>query len=172
MLQERSHHNKKPRHCNERKPMCGNEDPVQPPPPQKRICMLLCLATQSCLTLCDPMGRGTWKATVRGDSPGKNTGVGCHGLLLRMFPTRGSNPSILHCRQILYQLSHKGILVYAKSSLDNVICYCLPYVTTIHIPRPFRINLTPPWRVPRLTSSQHQFQVPGSPKSWKKEQQQ
>ena len=36
------------------------------------------------------------------DSPGKNTGVGYHSLL------QGSNLSLLHCRQILYHLSHQG----------------------------------------------------------------
>ena len=36
------------------------------------------------------------------DSPGKNTGVGCHFLLQRIFPTQGSNPCLLHCRWILY----------------------------------------------------------------------
>ena len=40
------------------------------------------------------------------NSPGKNTGVGCHSLLQRIFPTKGSNPG-LHCRQILYHLSHR-----------------------------------------------------------------
>ena len=39
-------------------------------------------------------------------SPGKNTGVGCLFLLQGIFPTQGSNPD-LHCRQILYQLSHQ-----------------------------------------------------------------
>ena len=42
------------------------------------------------------------------DSPGKNTGVGSHSLLQGVFPTQGSNPSLLHCRKILYHLSHKG----------------------------------------------------------------
>ena len=42
------------------------------------------------------------------DSPGSNTGVGCHFLLQGIFPTQGWNPGLLHCRQILYQLSHKG----------------------------------------------------------------
>ena len=37
--------------------------------------------------------------------PGKNTGVGCHSLLLGIFPTQGSNPGLPHCRQILYRLS-------------------------------------------------------------------
>ena len=39
------------------------------------------------------------------DSPGKNTGVGCHFLLQGIFLTQGSNPGLLHCRKILYQLS-------------------------------------------------------------------
>ena len=42
------------------------------------------------------------------DSPGKNTGMGCHALQQGIFPTQGSNPSPLHCRCILYLLSHQG----------------------------------------------------------------
>ena len=42
------------------------------------------------------------------DSPGKNTGVGCQFLLQWIFPTQGSNPGLLHFRQRLYPLSHKG----------------------------------------------------------------
>ena len=42
------------------------------------------------------------------DSSGKNTGVGCHLLLQGNFPTQGSNPGPLHCRQTLYHLSHQG----------------------------------------------------------------
>ena len=38
----------------------------------------------------------------------KNTGVGSLCLLQGIFPTQGLNPSLLHCGQILYQLSHKG----------------------------------------------------------------
>ena len=38
----------------------------------------------------------------------ENTGVGCHALLQGIFSTQGSNPSLLHCRQILYCLSHQG----------------------------------------------------------------
>ena len=36
---------------------------------------------QSCQTLCDPMDCTLPCSSVRGDSPGKNTGVGCHFLL-------------------------------------------------------------------------------------------
>ena len=41
-------------------------------------------------------------------SPGQNIGVGSLSLLQGIFPTQGLNPDLLHCRQILYQLSHKG----------------------------------------------------------------
>ena len=53
--------------------------------------------------LCSPPG-----SSVYGDSPGKNIGVGCHALLQGIFPVQGSNPGLLHCRQILYHLSHQG----------------------------------------------------------------
>ena len=39
-------------------------------------------------------------------SPGKSTGVGCHALVLGIFPAGGSNLGLLHGRQILYCLSH------------------------------------------------------------------
>ena len=42
------------------------------------------------------------------NSPGQNTGVGRLSLLQGIFPTQGSNPGLLHCRQILYQLSDQG----------------------------------------------------------------
>ena len=42
------------------------------------------------------------------NSPGQNTGVGSLSLLQGIFPTQRSNPGVPHCRQILYQLSHKG----------------------------------------------------------------
>ena len=41
------------------------------------------------------------------DSPGKNTGVGCHFLLQGIFPNQESNLDLLHCRQVLNQLSYK-----------------------------------------------------------------
>ena len=66
------------------------------------------LIAQSCLTLCDPMDCSLPGSSVYGDSPGKNTGVGCHALLQGIFPTQESNQGVLHCRQILYQLSYQG----------------------------------------------------------------
>ena len=61
---------------------------------------------QSCLTL-RPHGLSSpW------NSPGQNTGAGGLSLLQGIFPTQGSNPGLLHYRQILYRLSHKGSPVY------------------------------------------------------------
>ena len=40
------------------------------------------------------------------DSPGKNTGMGCHALLQGIFPTQRLNLGLLYYRQILYYLGH------------------------------------------------------------------
>ena len=69
---------------------------------------VLCLVAQSCLTLSDPMDRSPPGSSVRGNSPGKNSGGGCHVLLQGSFLTQGSNWGLPHCRQILYHLSHQG----------------------------------------------------------------
>ena len=60
--------------------------------------------TQLCPTLCDSATR----LLCPWDSPGQNAGVGSHFLLQGIFLTQGSNPSLLHCRWILYYLSHQG----------------------------------------------------------------
>ena len=70
--------------------------------------LVLCLVTQSCLTLLDPMNCSLPGFSVHGDYPGKNTGVGCHAHLRGIFLTQGLNPCLLPCRQILYCLSHQG----------------------------------------------------------------
>ena len=54
------------------------------------------------------------------NSPGQNTGVGSLSLLQGTFPTQGSNSGFLHCRQILYQLSHQG------SSVNTVRAFPAP----------------------------------------------
>ena len=45
------------------------------------------------------------------DSSGQNTGVGCHFFLQGIFMNQGSNWGLLHCRQILYRLSHRDALL-------------------------------------------------------------
>ena len=46
-------------------------------------------------TLCDPMDFSPSGCSVFGDSPGKNTGVGCHALLQGIFPTQEFEPTSL-----------------------------------------------------------------------------
>ena len=53
------------------------------------------------------------------DSPGKNAGEGNHALLQGIFQTQGSNPSLLHCRQILYCLS-------LHLQADSLLCISMP----------------------------------------------
>ena len=53
------------------------------------------------------------------NSPGQNTGVSSLFLLQRVFPTQGLNPGLLHYRQILYQLSHKG-----STRILKWVAYC------------------------------------------------
>ena len=69
---------------------------------------VVCLVTQSCPTLCDPMDCSLPGTCVHGDSPDKNTGVGCHAFPQGIFPTQGLNPGLPHCRQILHQLNYPG----------------------------------------------------------------
>ena len=97
------------------------------------LCCAYQSATKSCPTLCNPMDSIPPSSSVHEDSPGKNTGMGCHALLQGnlpnpgikprkpndtevgslsllqgIFPTQESNPSLLHCRRILYQLNYQG----------------------------------------------------------------
>ena len=66
----------------------------------------VCLSGVSDLS--DPIDCSPPGSSVHGDSPGKNTGVGCHALLQGIFPIQGSNLGLLHYKQILYHLSHQG----------------------------------------------------------------
>ena len=78
--------------------------------------VVLCLVAQSCLTRCNSMDFSPPGSSVQGDSPGKNTGVGCHALLQGIFLTLGLKPGLLHCRQIIHRLSHQGSLHSIKPS--------------------------------------------------------
>ena len=52
---------------------------------------------------CSPPG-----TSVHGNSPGKNTGGGCHALLQGIMAAQGSNSGLPQCRQTLYCPSHWG----------------------------------------------------------------
>ena len=75
------------------------------------VCMCVCVPAQSCLTLCDPVGCSPTKLRCPCNSPGKNTGVGCHFLLQWIFPTQGWNLHLLyllHCQADSSPLHHLG----------------------------------------------------------------
>ena len=74
----------------------------------------------SCPTLCDPIDCSLPGSSVHSDSPGKNTGVGCHSLLQGIFPTQGSNPSLLcllhwQVGSLLLEPPGKHIYVYTHT---------------------------------------------------------
>ena len=84
---------------------------------------ILFLAAQLCLTLFHLMVCSLPGSSVHGDSPGKNTGVGCHALIQGIFPTQGLNPGLPHCRWITYHLSHqelKSLLMKVKEESEKV----------------------------------------------------
>ena len=57
------------------------------------------------------------------NSPGQNTEVGSLSLLQGIFPTQGSNPGFPHCRDILYQLSHKGSPNWSIADLQYYVSF-------------------------------------------------
>ena len=85
------------------------------------LALYTCLITQSCLSLLIP-----W------DSPGKNTGMGCHTLLQGIFSTQRLNLhllSLLHGRQILYSWHHWMIyFLYSIFRFTNGIFYFIYFL--------------------------------------------
>ena len=83
-----------------------------------------CLVTQSCPTVLQPHRLLLTRLLCPWDSPGKNTGVGCHALLHGIFLTQGSNLSLLHWQGYSLSLSHQrsphmnlqlGKIIYHKA---------------------------------------------------------
>ena len=73
------------------------------------------------------------------NSPGKNTGVGCHSFLQGIFQTQGLNLGLLHCRRILYHLSHGNQRVGLSSFrevririLKPLQCFLLKSIRLFH----------------------------------------
>ena len=90
-----------------------------------------------CVCVCSVMSNSLWPYGLQPtrllcpwDSPGKNIGVGCCALLQGIFPTQGSNPSLLHLlhwQEDSLPLRHLGSPKYplgcARSSvIDNNRC--------------------------------------------------
>ena len=61
---------------------------------QTYVTCVCVLVTQLCLTLCDIMDCRIPGSSIRGNFPGKNTGVGCHSVLQGIFLTQGLNPGL------------------------------------------------------------------------------
>ena len=57
----------------------------------QNACVCHAKVLHSCLTLYDPINCSLAGTSIHGDSPGKNTAVGCHALFQGIFPTRGLN---------------------------------------------------------------------------------
>ena len=87
---------------------------------------------QSCVILCDAMDQSPPGSVVHGDSPGKNTGVGCHALLQGDGLTQASNPRLLcllHGRADSLLLSRITVIPWIQQlllkyflMLDSVHC--------------------------------------------------
>ena len=88
------------------------------------------------------------------DSPGKNTGVGCHFLLQGMSPTQVSNPGLLHCRWILYHLSHhtlhsgnqKKVLSLRSHEIAQLENLKLKKQTTLHRNSQNKLHCSLTWK--------------------------
>ena len=79
---------------------------------------MFCVA-HLCPTLHDTVDCSPPGSSVHGDSPGKNTDVGCHALLQGIFPTQEWSPGLPHCRHILYQLSYQGVPLTAHTHIKK-----------------------------------------------------
>ena len=77
--------------------------------------------SHSCSTFCSPMDCSSW------NSLGWNTGVGSLSLLQGIFLTHGSNPGLLHCRQILHVKCpiRKAFFLCEREMNGNKAFYCL-----------------------------------------------
>ena len=88
----------------------------------------VCLVTQSCPTLCDFIDCSLPGSSVHEDSLGKNTGVGCHALLQRIFPTQGLDQG-LNVREMTYFFKpHELIFAGFK------VLFC-SFLTSLSLPR-------------------------------------
>ena len=114
-----------------------------------QLCAMLCWVAQSRPTLHDPMDCSPPGSSVHGDSPGKNTGMSCHGLLQGIFPTQGPSPGLPHRRRILHHLSHQGSPSTTAAS-SKLMCVTWLVLSNSLRPRGLQlIRLLCPWNSPR-----------------------
>ena len=100
----------------------------------------LCCAVLSLLVMPNSLrshGLQFTGSSVHGDSPGKNTGVGCRALLQGIFPTQGSNLHLLH---LLHWQA--GPLPLAPPGKPQIYIYPLPFEPPSHlIPNAFPTSI-------------------------------
>ena len=60
------------------------------------------------------------------NSPGKNTGMGCHSLLQGIFLTQGLNPGLLHCRQMFFSAEATREAHYILRAAMNTVTLSEP----------------------------------------------
>ena len=105
---------------------------------------------QLCPTLCNPHGLySSW------NSPGQNPRVNSLSLLQGIVPNQGSNTGLLHCRRILYQLSH-------KESLRTLCWVAYPFSSRSSQPRNLHQGLLHFWWI------LYQLSYQESPENWRK----
>ena len=68
--------------------------------------------------------------------------MGCHFLLQRIFGTQGSNSGLAHCRQTLYNLSHKGQNSSCFKTNHIILTHFLCHRCSYSINNVNNINLT------------------------------
>ena len=73
-----------------------------------RMCTCVCGSCSVMSNSQQPHGLQLSRFLSPCNSPGQNTGVGCHSLFQGIFPTQGLNLGLLYCRQILYHLKPSG----------------------------------------------------------------
>ena len=76
--------------------------------PKKAEHVSLCLVAQPCPTLCDPMDFSPPGSSGHGIPQVRTLEWVATPFSRGIFPTQGSNPCLLHCRQLFYCLSHQG----------------------------------------------------------------
>ena len=96
------------------------------------------------------------------DSLGKNTGVGCHALLQRIFPTQGLNLCLLHWRWIIYHWATSEAVPASNQHVFVLFCFFLvftiwrPFFKILGIQHPshpmsiqtcVKCTLCPNWRI-------------------------
>ena len=125
-----------------------------------------CLVVQSCPTLCNSMDYSPPHCSVLGDSPGKNTGVGCRALLQGIFATQGSNPGLPHVDSSLseppgkpmvdrtYFLKMHSLIRGVFNPREAWLRERVKSGKTERQPRPDGESLRWPW-LPRRTQSSH-----------------